>query len=1048
MARYTAHWGTNMTTEITPSDPNFDRSGLLDQEYIERLLFEIKELKSTIVRKDQLIQSLQGTFDIPQRSRRRVKEEKLDVSQSVDDTTDMSMVGTNDTGNTVDESESNSGNTIKSPENTHLNFDDKSSVTSTSNEIHHTRAETSQSDPQDTSNIAPNSSIVQNLYNNMSEEGPYTNATPQRGPEAPAATSPATHKTSDLNPDTHTKLSPQSSVPTRTTEAIDTVYADTLNRSSVYSDERKDSITVANDTASDPVMDETMNDTMNDTNDTIGSATTFESKDTLLPTKSDMFQHVNHSSSSFLSYRSRIKLPLTLQPAVSANPEATTATASPVALHHSPSIGEPPRIPLPDSPNTSNVLSPSRGISHSKTFKDLSLRAESTGLDNTLRSPAALNFDRNDLTPRSVSDFNQPPSTPDGVYNEAMSNVSSPSIPPSSYSRASPATGFSSRFEDQGGSQGSLYNVRSTTSNRNLSSSQFNRSNLLVNRVDEDESLFVKPDDFQTISITVISTICPGNSQGQAASKKPEDVFITIAINDRGSGKEMWRIKKSLSQIIAFDNEIRPTVEYFGLPVLPDKSIFFSTTPNKIDIRLNGLQNYFNTLFVMPHIPHLILFRICKYLSLDFINPLDDFKSGARKEGYLVRKYKGLGTSWKIRWCQVDGPLLELYETPGGTMIETINLANCQIGRQSNDTVAEEKGYRHAFLIMEGQKSSKLSNSLPKHFFCAESDSERDEWVDSIIEVSTLDSNSTSTSNSIKEEAQTPRNNIDYDDLESEHSSKIKSPVQTKKRSIFPFRNKNPSTSNVEPEEPVSPLPSVHNTSMASNSSIGDDSIQLYLDKMGLDEQVHKQIFGRDLAEAAEISHHMFLGREIPSICYRCVEFLLKTGAIYEEGIFRLSGSASTIRQLKEAFNKKFDIDLFTSELKPDIHTVSGLFKTYLRELPTPIISETGYNDIRKLVMEHGTCATTSYMIRDYMHLRIDKIYLDTSYIIFKFLKQIINNKESNKMNLRNVCIVFVPTLNISLDVLCIFLIDFDCIFEGGEPVEDREVVELNIPNF
>ena len=53
----------------------------------------------------------------------------------------------------------------------------------------------------------------------------------------------------------------------------------------------------------------------------------------------------------------------------------------------------------------------------------------------------------------------------------------------------------------------------------------------------------------------------------------------------------------------------------------------------------------------------------------------------------------------------------------------------------------------------------------------------------------------------------------------------------------------------------------------------------------------------------------------------------MKTGAIYEEGIFRLSGSASSIRQLKDQFNTRYDVDLFQSSLKPDIHTVSTFQK-------------------------------------------------------------------------------------------------------------------------
>ncbi|EGV62460.1 hypothetical protein CANTEDRAFT_126477 [Yamadazyma tenuis ATCC 10573] len=691
--------------------------------------------------------------------------------------------------------------------------------------------------------------------------------------------------------------------------------------------------------------------------------------------------------------------------------------------------------------------------------------------------------------------------------------MSSPVVPYSQYSQVSPATGYSYRggldYESESirtpittdfTSHDSIYNIRS--SNVMIS----NNSSYSVNRTmvnEDDGALFIKPEEFQTIALTVISTISNGNTQVQAStsSKRLDDIFITIAVNDRSTGKEMWRIKKSLNQLIAFDNEIRPTVEYFGLPVLPDKSLFFSTTPNKIDVRISGLQNYFNTLFVMPHIPHLILFRICKYLSLDFVNPLDEFKSGSRKEGYLVRKYKGLGTSWKVRWCQVDGPVLELYDQPGGSLLEQINLKHCQIGRQSNDSVAEDKGYRHAFLIMESHKSSKLSNSFPKHFFCAENDYERDEWVNALIDMSlVVDSNSTSTANSIKDDIagynvnfQTPRNyGSDYQD-EPDYTNKTKSPVPSnvsyqtmdslekekptdkkgKKRSIFPFRTKgsnpNSSTSQLfdasnlvdsDLSNAIASSPNA-NSSFTSNSShqngtsatvVEDSSIQSYLDKMGLDEQVNKSIFGRELVQAYEISHHNFLGREVPSIIYRCIEFLLKTGAVYEEGIFRLSGSASTIRQLKEAFNKKFDLDLFENELKPDMHTVSGLLKTYLRELPSPIVSDKGYSDLRNIVMNNGNTAATSLKFKDYFNNlnNLDRVYYDTSYIVLKFLKEIINNKDSNKMNLRNVCIVFVPTLNISLDVMSLLLIDFNCIFEDGDPIPDnqREVLDLNIPSF
>ncbi|ODV78392.1 Rho GTPase activation protein [Suhomyces tanzawaensis NRRL Y-17324] len=229
--------------------------------------------------------------------------------------------------------------------------------------------------------------------------------------------------------------------------------------------------------------------------------------------------------------------------------------------------------------------------------------------------------------------------------------------------------------------------------------------------------------------------------------------------------------------------------------------------------------------------------------------------------------------------------------------------------------------------------------------------------------------------------------------------------------------------------------------------------MKAYLDQLNLDDGVTKSIFGRDVQECYDLSNHEYFGRSIPSIVFRCLDYLMKTGAIYEEGIFRLSGSASTIRQLKDQFNLRFDIDLFETPLKPDMHTVAGLFKAYLRELPNPITGIHAYNHLNQVILQNSKsipASSIAKIFRDFLHDNVDRVHFDLCYVIFKFLRQIIAQSQNNRMNLRNVCIVFVPTLNISLEVLSTFLVDFECIFEGGMPLEDnkREVLDLHIPNF
>lgn len=577
---------------------------------------------------------------------------------------------------------------------------------------------------------------------------------------------------------------------------------------------------------------------------------------------------------------------------------------------------------------------------------------------------------------------------------------------------------------------------------------------------DDTIDLFIKPEEFHTIQINVVSTIAVN-------PKKSDDPNCTFSINDKETGKEMWRIRKSYTQLSIFDDEIRPVVEFFGLPALPEKSSFSSTTPLKVDARRNALQSYFNTIFVMPHVPRLVLYRICRFLSLDFVNPLDDFRAGAKKEGFLIRKYKGLGTAWKVRWCQVDGPELEIYDSPGGSLLELIRLTGSQIGRQSSDTVAEERGYRHAFLILENTKSSKLSNSLPKHFFCAESDEERDDWVAAMVEFTDNDPLNGQDERSAGSLSPAVKMDPLIDDLENHgrnrsgstsnigHGSEIESGFATpvdevlkelkkaKKKSRFPFRNRVSTHADTDLRTEIVPSP---------NPS--ELPILAYLDQMKLSDEPARAIFGRDIEEAFKLSHHVLNGREIPSICFRCFDFLIRTGAVYEEGIFRLSGSASSIRQLKDKFNTVYDVDLFESQLRPDMHTVAGLLKTYLRELPNPIFGRSAYSELQNMVSQYGIPpnSTTILRIRDFLKdtRNVSKVHYDLCVIVFGYLRSVISKSSLNKMSLKNVCIVFVPTLNISIDILSACLTDYDCIFGIADPIpdQDRKVIDVQIPTF
>ena len=110
-----------------------------------------------------------------------------------------------------------------------------------------------------------------------------------------------------------------------------------------------------------------------------------------------------------------------------------------------------------------------------------------------------------------------------------------------------------------------------------------------------------------------------------------------------------------------------------------------------------------------------------------------------RKEGYLTKRGKNFG-GWKSRYFVLHGPELKYFEGPGGAHLGTIKIPNAQIGKQSqggnNQSPSRteddsDNQYRHAFLILEPKK--KDTSSLVRHVLCAESDAERDSWVDALL---------------------------------------------------------------------------------------------------------------------------------------------------------------------------------------------------------------------------------------------------------------------------------------------------------------------------
>ncbi|XP_024068203.2 rho GTPase-activating protein 17 isoform X4 [Terrapene carolina triunguis] len=166
------------------------------------------------------------------------------------------------------------------------------------------------------------------------------------------------------------------------------------------------------------------------------------------------------------------------------------------------------------------------------------------------------------------------------------------------------------------------------------------------------------------------------------------------------------------------------------------------------------------------------------------------------------------------------------------------------------------------------------------------------------------------------------------------------------------------------------------------------------------DKWTEKPAFGTPLEEHLKRS-----GREIALPIEACVMMLLETG-MKEEGLFRIAAGASKLKKLKAA------LDCSTSQLDEfysDPHAVAGALKSYLRELPEPLMTYSLYEEWTQAANIQDQDKKLQELWR--ICKRLPKPNLANFRYLIKFLATLAQNSDINKMTPSNIAIVLGPNL-------------------------------------
>ncbi|KAJ1768747.1 Rho GTPase activating protein [Coemansia sp. RSA 1843] len=194
----------------------------------------------------------------------------------------------------------------------------------------------------------------------------------------------------------------------------------------------------------------------------------------------------------------------------------------------------------------------------------------------------------------------------------------------------------------------------------------------------------------------------------------------------------------------------------------------------------------------------------------------------------------------------------------------------------------------------------------------------------------------------------------------------------------------------------------------------------------GKGSALKEPVFGLPLERAVKltkIKEHYHL----PAVVYRCIEFLDAKKAWLEEGIYRQSGSSLALTTLRKEFNSSSDYNLLKLSKPPDIHAVASLLKAYLRELPESVLTLRLHQEFMRVVDLADRGDRVHELGRLVSELPIANYTLLRA--LTAHLIRIVQEANTNRMTLRNIGIVFSPSLGIPVSVFSLLMVEFEYIF-------------------
>nr|XP_015106733.1 rho GTPase-activating protein SYDE1 [Vicugna pacos] len=150
---------------------------------------------------------------------------------------------------------------------------------------------------------------------------------------------------------------------------------------------------------------------------------------------------------------------------------------------------------------------------------------------------------------------------------------------------------------------------------------------------------------------------------------------------------------------------------------------------------------------------------------------------------------------------------------------------------------------------------------------------------------------------------------------------------------------------------------------------------------------------------------------QVPLIIQKCVGQIERRG-LRVVGLYRLCGSAAVKKELRDAFERDSAAVCLSEDLYPDINVITGILKDYLRELPTPLITQPLYQVVLE-AMARGPPSrdpSSTEATRGLLNCLPD-VERATLTLLLDHLRLVSSFHAHNRMNPQNLAVCFGPVL-------------------------------------